>query len=245
MWGHLGGNLGDFTKVYADRETRGGPALRRSSNGEIWGGIESDSRKKWYASMFGGIWRGDEGNSRSAWINPGGQFRLSSRFSASASVNYSHDINDKQWRANFGTAGVDTTHYTFAHLDQKTLNVTTRLNFTMTPSLSLQFYGAPFASSGDYSKWRELADPRAEKYEDRFKPYSGDPGGFSFKQFRSNTVLRWEYKPGSTLFLVWAQGRDLSGDFVNDFSVRRDFQDLFRQHPDNTLLLKVSYWINP
>lgn len=245
MWGHLGGNFGDFTKVYADRETRGGPALRRSASGDIWGGVESDSRKAWYASLFGGIWRGDDGNSRSAWINPGGQFRLSSRFSASASLNYSHDINDKQWRANFGVAGVDTTHYTFARLDQKTVSLTTRLNFTMTPSLSLQFYGAPFASSGDYTNWRELADPRAGKYADRFKSYPGDPGGFSFKQFRSNTVLRWEYKPGSTVFLVWAEGRDLSGDFVNDFSVRRDFQDLFNQHPNNTLLLKVSYWINP
>ena len=115
----------------------------------------------------------------------------------------------------------------------------------MTPALSLQFYGNPFTSSGDYTNWRELDNPRAEKYADRFKSYAGDPGGFSFKQFRSNTVLRWEYKPGSTMFLVWAQGRDLSGDFVNDFSVRRDFTDIFRQHPDNTLLLKVSYWINP
>ena len=247
MWGHIGGNLNDFTKVYADREARGGPALRKSKEYEGWSGLESDSRKAWYVNTFAGAWRGDAGNSHGWWFNPSGQFRLSSRFSASASLNYSHDLNDKQWRANFGTSGNDTTHYTFARLDQKTLNVTTRLNFTMTPNLSLQFYGAPFASSGEYTDWRELNNPRAATYADRFKPFTsqGDPGGFSFKQFRSNTVLRWEYKPGSTMFLVWAQGRDLSGDFVNDFSARRDFQDLFRQHPDNTLLLKISYWINP
>jgi len=247
MWGHVGGNVNDFTKVYADREARGGPALRKSKEYEGWSGLESDSRKAWYANAFAGGWKGDAGNSHGWWFNPGGQFRLSSRFSASASLNYSHDINDKQWRANFGTSGNDTTHYTFARLDQKTLDLTTRLNFTMTPNLSLQFYGEPFASSGEYTNWRELNNPRAATYADRFKPFTsqGDPGGFSFKQFRSNTVLRWEYKPGSTMFLVWAQGRDLSGDFVNDFSVRRDFQDLFRQHPDNTLLLKISYWINP
>jgi hypothetical protein len=245
MWGHIGGNLNDFTATYSDRVTRGGPALRNSREYEGWTGIESDSRKAWYVSAFTGAWKGDEGNSHGWWFNPGGQFRLSSRFSASASLNYSHDINDAQWRANFGTSGSDTTHYTFARLDQKTLNMTTRINFTMTPSLSLQFYGQPFTSTGDYTNWRELNNPRAESYADRFRPYAGDPGGFSFKQFRSNTVLRWEYKPGSTMFLVWAQGRDLSGDFVNDFSVRRDFQDIFRQHPDNTLLLKVSYWINP
>lgn len=71
------------------------------------------------------------------------------------------------------------------------------------------------------------------------------PPRVSFKAFHSNTVLRWEYSPGSTLFLVWAQGRQDSGDQVNDFSFSRDFQDIFKQHPDNTLLLKVSYWINP
>ncbi len=247
MWGHVGGNLNDFTRVYADREARGGPALRKSKEYEGWSGLESDSRKAWYVNTFAGGWRGDDGNSHGWWLNPSGQFRLSSRFSASASLNYSHDHNDKQWRANFGTSGNDTTHYTFARLDQKTLDLTTRLNFTMTPNLSLQFYGEPFASNGEYTNWRELNNPRAAQYADRFKPFTsqGDPGGFSFKQFRSNTVLRWEYKPGSTMFLVWAQGRDLSGDFVNDFSARRDFQDIFRQHPDNTLLLKISYWINP
>jgi hypothetical protein len=245
MWGHFGLNYGDFTKTFADREARGGPAIRRSSNVDVWTGMETDSRKSWSANMFGGAWRGDEGNSRSWWINPGGQFRLSSQFSASFGLNYSKDINDRQWRANFGVAGNDTTHYTFARLDQTTLSVTTRLNYTMTPNLSLQFYGQPFTSNGGYSNWRELNDPRAEKYADRFKPYAGDPGGFTFKQFRSNTVLRYEYKPGSTIFLVWAQGRQDSGDRVNDFSFGRDFQDIFKQHPDNTLLLKVSYWINP
>jgi hypothetical protein len=195
--------------------------------------------------MFAGGWKGDEGNSHGYWLNPGAEFRLSSRFSASLSFNYSHDLNDKQWRANFGTAGSDTAHYTFARLDQTTVNLSTRLNFTMTPNLSLQFYGQPFTSSGAYSNWRELNNPRAASYADRFKPYSGDPGGFSFKEFHSNTVLRWEYKPGSTVFLVWAQGRQDSGDRVNDFSFRRDFEDIFKQHPDNTLLLKVSYWINP
>ena len=59
----------------------------------------------------------------------------------------------------------------------------------------------------------------------RFKPFTGqgDPGGFNFKEFRSNTVLRWEYRPGSTLFLVWAQGREIDG-VANDFSFRRDLR---------------------
>lgn len=106
-------------------------------------------------------------------------------------------------------------------------------------------YAAPFVSTGQYSNWRELADPRAASYADRFKPYMGDPGGFNFRQFRSNTVLRWEYMPGSSLFLVWAQGRELDGDPKSEFSFRHDLTDTFKTHPDNTFLVKISYWFNP
>jgi hypothetical protein len=161
-------------------------------------------------------------------------------------VNYSRDINDSQWRANFGQAGVDTTHYTFAKLDQKTLSLTTRINYTATPTLSVQFYGSPFISNGKYSDWRELNDPRADSYDDRFKPFllRDDPGGFNVKEFRSNTVLRWEYRPGSTLFLVWAQGRSIGGP-SDEFSFGKDLKNVFDTHPANTFLVKMSYWFNP
>jgi hypothetical protein len=64
-------------------------------------------------------------------------------------------------------------------------------------------------------------------------------------QFRSNSVLRWEYRPGSTLFLVWAQGRQDFNPNAHDFDFSRDREALFSLHPDNTLLLKLSYWLNP
>jgi hypothetical protein len=246
MWGHFGVNYGDFTTTYNDRVARGGPALRRSANFDVWTGVESDNRKAYTANVFAGTYRGDVGRTTGWWINPGANVRMGSQLSASVGLNYSHDINDSQWRANFGVSGADTTHYTFAKLDQKTLSLTTRINYTATPNLSLQFYGAPFISVGDYSNWRELDDPRAGDYDARFKPFTGngDPGGFDFKQFRSNTVLRWEYRPGSTLFLVWAQGRQIDG-VANDFSFGRDLRNVFDTHPNNTFLVKVSYWLNP
>ena len=97
---------------------------------------------------------------------------------------------------------------------------------------------------------RELNDPRAADYSARFKPYvpqpgqDTDPGGFNFKQFRSNTVIRWEYRPGSTLFVVWAQGRTLDGVDVGTFALGRDARNLFGVMPDNTFLVKSSYWFN-
>jgi hypothetical protein len=246
MWGHFGVNGDNFLKTYNDRVARGGPALRNAAGANFWSGIQSDSRRKSSVSLWTGGYKYDVGRTTGWYVNPEADFKLGSQLSASVGVNYSSDINDSQWRANFGVSGLDTTHYTFAKLDQKTLSLTTRLNYTATPNLSFQFYGSPFISSGEYSNWRELNDPRADDYDDRFKPFlgHGDPGGFNFKEFRSNTVMRWEYRPGSTLFLVWAQGRQSQG-ISNDFSFSRDLQNVFDTHPSNTFLVKLSYWINP
>jgi hypothetical protein len=123
-----------------------------------------------------------------------------------------------------------------------------RLRYTATPDLTFEFYGEPFASNGTYTDVREVsATPGAGDYEDRFQPYAppaGAPLAFSFKQLRTNAVLRWEYLPGSTLFLVWAHGRE---GFAAD-EERKSWQDelggLMDLDPDNTFLLKVSYWLN-
>ena len=76
-------------------------------------------------------------------------------------------------------------------------------------------------------------------------PYPGDPGGFNYKQLRTNTVLRWEYRPGSTLFAVWQHGREQNRAVASDFDFGRDYGDLLGIHPNNTFLLKFSYWLNP
>ena len=98
------------------------------------------------------------------------------------------------------------TRYVFGRIDQKTVAITTRFNYTMTPTLSLQVYAEPFVSAGDYSNYKELVDGRAEQYEDRYQPYAyGSNADFNIRSFRTTNVLRWEYRPGSQLFLVWQQ----------------------------------------
>ena len=101
-------------------------------------------------------------------------------------------------------------------------------------------------TSGQYSDWREISNPHAARYGDRFAPYTaqGAPGGFNFKQFRSNAVIRWEYLPGSTLFVVWTQGRQQDGVDSGSFEFGRDTGNLFRARPENTVLVKSSYWFN-
>ncbi|MEO6445488.1 MAG: DUF5916 domain-containing protein [Gemmatimonadaceae bacterium] len=169
------------------------------------------------------------------------------RFSLRVTPDYGLRISDQQWVGNYGAVLSDTTHFTFAHLRQNTLGIATRANWTASPTLSLQLYTQPFVSTGVFSRHRELRDPRAVRYDDRLAPFTqGAPlRDFSFKQFNSNAVVRWEYRPGSTLFVVWQQGRlrDSTGD--GGFEVVRDYRDLFRAHPDNTLLVKLSYWLKP
>jgi hypothetical protein len=161
-------------------------------------------------------------------------------------VYYEDFVNDNQWVDNV-VDDAGTTHYTYARLNQTTTSLTTRINFTATPNLSLQVYAQPFVATGDYDDWRELDQPRARKYEARYRPYTagGDPGGFNFKQLRSNTVVRWEYRPGSTIFFVWSQGRDAFIDGASRFDFGRDSRDLLELHPDNVFLIKASYWFNP
>ncbi|MBL0938730.1 MAG: hypothetical protein IBJ03_07535 [Gemmatimonadaceae bacterium] len=244
-WLHGGMNAnGYLMSFYDDRAARGGPAVRQSQNGNFFLGIEGD-RRRWYTPvLFAGASRGDDGRSSSRWFEPSVQVRSSSRFSGSLAFNYDSRVTDAQWHSNRTVDG--TMRYTFARLDQQTLRTTVRVNYTMTPTLSLQVYGQPFVTTGSYSQWRELASPRADVYGDRFRPHAGgDPGGFRVREFRSNTVVRWEYRPASVLFLVWQQGRNLSEPTASQFRFPQDVTQVFEAHPMNTLLVKASFWFNP
>ncbi|MES2525259.1 MAG: DUF5916 domain-containing protein [Gemmatimonadota bacterium] len=248
-WLHGGGNLNERTATYDDRVARGGPAVRRSPAYNWNLGVEGD-RRKWYTpTLFFGQFGSDEGRSRGRWIEPSLQFRVTSRFSASAAVNYEHAVNDDQWFDNLvDPKGVVPTAYTFAHLDQHTVRMTGRVNYTATPTLSMQLYAQPFVSTGDYTDWKELDNPRSGAYAERYKPYgtgARDPGGFNVREFRSNAVVRWEYRPASTIFFVWQQGRAGNDPTKPDFDFNRDVGGVFSLHPMNTFLIKASYWFNP
>jgi len=166
-------------------------------------------------------------------------WRLSS---ASLTLSATHNVNDIQPH---GTIKDSTgTHYTFAHLNQKTVSLTGRVDYTLSTVLTLQLYAQPFVSKGTYSNVRELADPNAAAFDNRYKPYAATPGGFNDKEFNSTVVLRWEYRPGSTLFVVWTQGRADYTPIEGPRSLAGNFRDMFDLHPNNTFLVKASYWIN-
>ena len=154
-------------------------------------------------------------------------------------------VRDYQWVANVTTPA---SHYLFGRLNQTTLALTGRVNYTITPTLSLELYAQPFLSGGDYSGFKELVDGRNRNYGSRYSPFAyaydatANPD-FNFKSFRSTNVLRWEFKPGSTLFVVWQQGRE---DTAHNGTLRvgQDLGNLFQVPARNIFLVKLAYWLN-
>ena len=215
----------------------------------MWGGVQSDNRRSVQSSMWVNAARGDEGRSFRESVSPQLDVRVSSRFSTTIGMGYSRNGNDWQFYGRNGAIGSDTTHYTFARLDHTTLSLNTRLNFTATPNLSFQFYAEPFVSNGTYADRKEIRDARADSYPNRFKSYGSGSGvfdGFNDRQFNSNAVLRYEYRPGSSLFMVWQQGRNRFLTPADaEYQVGRDYGAALRDHPNNTFLIKLSYWMNP
>jgi len=182
---------------------------------------------------------GDRYGTRYQGVDTNLVYRPTSFLSISGGPGWNQNVQDSQWVENAANA-----RYVFGRLDQTTVAWTTRINYTISPELSVQIYAAPFVSSGDYDRFKQLVNGRAPRYEDRYQPivYAGNPD-FNFRSFRSTSVVRWEYKPGSALFVVWQQGREevlATGRF--DFG--RDFSGAFHAPAQNVFLVKWSYWIN-
>ena len=245
---HAGATMDRLTESYCDRCTRGGPALRGSRGLYPWGGFNTDSRKKISGGFWANVWYTDEGKSEGSSLDPYVTLRVSSQFEFTVGVGFMRDDNNTQWFGNFAD-GSGATHHSFAHLDYRSTSMSVRMNYTMTPDLTLELYGQPFRATGVYSDFREVsATPGADSYDARFQPYtppSSAPRQFKVSEFISNSVLRWEYRPGSTLFVVWQHGREGPGpDERFRQSWVRDYRNLFERHPENTFLVKVAYWLS-
>jgi len=239
---NIGAGFNVDAAPFRDRSTRGGPGVRGNPGKSLWYYASTDNRKS-LSFFYNGDHGGDRFNSVRHGFSPGFNWRASSSLSLNMGVRYSVNKDDSQWVRNV-SLGNGATRYVFGRIDQKTVSVNTRFNYTMTPNLSLQVYAEPFVSAGEYTNFKELVDGRAADYGDRYRPlnYGSNPD-FNIRSFRTTNVLRWEYKPGSALFLVWQQGKS---DYENfgDFRLGRDFSGVFSAPSHNVFLIKFSYWLN-
>jgi hypothetical protein len=154
------------------------------------------------------------------------------------SYRWNHD--DAQWITNVdddGDGSVD--HHVYGELDSKTLDLTTRANIIFNPRLSLEVYLQPFVTAGDYEGFKELAEP--DSYEFSAYPEPDSNPDFRRRSLRSNIVLRWEYRPGSTLFLVWSQSRSDRTDRPR-LRPLSNLREVFADDGTNVLFVKATYW---
>ena len=147
-------------------------------------------------------------------------------------------------------------------VDNRNLSLTFRVDWAITPELTIQYYGSPFVSIGDYSDLKEVTHPMDALYENRFRKIPFERNGkdymldgnrdgvfdlridnpsFNYQQFRSNLVLRWEYRPGSTLYFVWSQDRT-GYDAGGPFSFRDGYKLMGEVFPGNVFMIKLIYW---
>ena len=224
---------------FDDRATRGvGPGAMGEPGWSYWGYVDSDSRKPIGFNVFFNV-GGDRSGSRYRGLDTNITIRPTSYLSISGGPGWNFNLRDAQWVENTADG-----RYVFGRLDQTTVSLTTRVNYTISPTLSVQIYAAPFVSAGDYDRFKHLVDGRAPRYEDRYAPtdYLQNPD-FNYRSFRTTNVLRWEYKPGSALFVVWQQGREEMLD-SGRFAFGRDFIGAFSAPARDVFLVKWSYWIN-
>ncbi len=265
-WGlNLGINY--ETKDLKTKALFGGPTLRGTNGYFNWIGVNSDNRKKITYGLFYGNYNAvgtDKGALRIHNVN----FRVSAQPSNALSIS----ISPRYFTQNRAIQNVadDTFNgekrYITGRVNQKTLSMSLRINYSLSPNLSIQYWGQPFVSKANYSEFKYITNPLAKDYRERFQLYSNDMVSkskegeiiyidedndgtsdysfdnpdFNFLQFRSNLVMRWEYKPGSEFFLVWTQSTSNTADPMKSlFPTITD--DLFSKKIDNIFLMKFTY----
>jgi hypothetical protein len=148
-------------------------------------------------------------------------------------VQYVNTIPDPAYTPTYGN------RYVFATLEQRTLDIGIRTEWTMNARLSAQLFVQPFIASGAYTGFKTLTRAR----DDEFTPtdYSGNPD-FNLRSVRGSAVVRWEFRPGSSMYVVWSENRAEVAP-VGDFRVRRDFAALPNAPSQDVFLVKFSYWL--
>ena len=240
----FGGGYNFSAIEFDDRATRGGPGVYSGGFRTMWHYLNTDPRRQLRLSYFIGGGSNGEGQTFTEF-NPSLTYRPLPALTVNPGIRFSTNTFGAQWVDKVSDV---TDHYVFGELDQKTVAMTMRMNYTMTPNLSLELYAEPFVSAGDYRGFKELVNGRSRDYDRRFAPFDynfapDDDPNFNTKSFRTTNVLRWEYKPGSTLFVVWQQARENQA-VPGGFRFGRDLREIFAVAPRNTFLVKLAYWVN-
>ena len=232
---------GATARALNNRRTRGGPLTVDLPAVSAGIDLQTDSQHKRYYYMDLGA-AGSQSGSNSFYAYAGVEFKPSGRFSLRIGPGWERMREDAQYVTSIADPTATATYgrrYVLARLDQNTGLASIRLNWTFSPQLSVQTYAQPYVSSARYGDFKSLVRPRS--YE--FTPTTyGTNLDFTSRSFKANTVLRWEYRPGSALFLVWTHKRS-QYETVGETTPQPGF--LTGSLPDNIFAVKASYYFTP
>ena len=246
---------------YGNSHLRGGERWRFFDDFFAFVYFGTDQSKK-FNTTFGYVYSGSEQSNDDYKryefrlnYQPSDALNISFRTKLELNTNKTQYISNKEFN--------DLTRYILGNIDLETWSTTLRINYSLNPNLSIQYYGQPFIARGKYDAFNYVNNPLAKDFNDRVTLYQNDQisfddssydidenkdgntdysfsdPNFSQIQFRSNLVVRWEYIPGSELFFVWSQGIDGS-DNPNE-SIKNNFQNqIFNKQPKNTFLIKAT-----
>jgi hypothetical protein len=257
---------GNFTGTYISTGMlRGGPMMRMpgSTNGRI--GFSTDSRKKLVFDVYGNGSRGNQNNSRNMYAEVDISYKPTNYLKLTLSPSYSKSFSELQYVSSVDYNGTD--KYIFASIDRNTVSTSFRVSLNMSPNLTFQYWGQPFVATGKYYDHKYIDNPIADTYTNRFSTYTPeqisfdgdnynidenkdlttdykfDKNDFNVQEFLSNLVIRWEYNPGSSVYMVWSQTRS-SSNKSGSLDLFNDLGDLFDGNdnkPHNVFLIKFSY----
>jgi uncharacterized protein DUF5916/cellulose/xylan binding protein with CBM9 domain len=227
--------------AFDDRQTRGGPVVRTPLFWSWDGNIGSDDRKSFSAAL-GGHLEGsrDKSYGRSITLTLTARPMSNLQLRVAPSLNRGHVST--QYVTAFDDPGATATfgrRYVFAHLDQRAFELGTRADWTITSRLSFQLYLQPFVAAGDYHDFRALAAARTRDYTPTASSINPD---FNFRSLRGSAVARWEFRPGSALYVAWNENR-AAVEPIGDFRLRRDVRAIPNAPSHDVFLVKVSYWL--
>jgi Domain of unknown function (DUF5916)/Carbohydrate family 9 binding domain-like len=226
---------------FSDTLTRGGPLVRTPNLWQFDASIGSDSRKTFYGSAGTHLERSGDGSyirslDFSLTVRPAENLQIG------ISPAYSTSHTQTQFLDAFADATATNTYgrrYLFSELEQRSFELRTRVDWTLTSKLSFQLFVQPFIASGDYHDATSLAAARTSDYT----PFAGaaEPD-FNFRSVRGSAVVRWEFRPGSALYVAWNENRaDVAP--VGDFSFRRDLRAIPTAPSHDVFMVKLSYWL--
>lgn len=246
---------------------RGGPSMKLPGSTRFYMGVFTNNQKKLTFGVDGGM---SFSNEKDFTSRKSIEFEVGYRPFQAMQIEISPEYIVADDKLQYVTQNdyLEGKQYTMSQIHRKTLSMSIRINYSITPDLTIQYWGQPFIATGDYSDFKYITDSKADDVYERYSNYTdnqlsfdensenylvdfnedgnvdytfGMPD-FNVKEFLSNLVLRWEYRPGSTVYLVWSQNRSAYAN-IGKFDFNNDMGALFDEEPNNIFLLKFSYRI--